>query len=263
MCLVAFQWQPDQPIPLWLLANRDEFYARPSEPAHRWPGTVPIFAGRDQQAGGTWMGVGAGGRWGLLTNYREVPAQTGGPSRGDLICHYLAGNQDARGYLQQLQPRAQRYAGFNLLLGDSNGLCYFSNRQGQIHSLSPGVYGLCNHLLDTPWPKVQRLKQGLQRGLAQGESLSALLALLRDPQPAPDHALPETGVGLTLERQLSPIFIHTPQYGTRLSTLWRQDQQGQWDWLEQAFDGDGAMGAPRHHRLSADLATRLAPCCPS
>ncbi|WP_345317019.1 NRDE family protein [Ferrimonas gelatinilytica] len=248
MCLVAFRWQPGAPTPLVLLANRDEFYDRPTLPPHRWRKPDGLFAGQDQQAGGTWMAHHPDGRWGLITNYREWPPQSG-PSRGQLLLDYLGRPELAPKFLTRIAPRARQFAGFNLLLGDRHGLYYFSNREGCVRTLQPGLYGLSNHLLDTPWPKVQRLKKALAQGLDSGASDGALLALLRDPTAAEDAALPDTGVGLALERRLSPIFIHSPDYGTRTTTLWRQHADGRLDWHVQHFDHQGALGPVRHHRL--------------
>ncbi len=250
MCLVAFRWQPGASTPLVLLANRDEFYARPTRQPHHWAEPAGLFAGQDLQAGGTWMARHSDGRWGLITNYREWPPKPG-PSRGQLLLDYLGRPHTAREYLTALQPSAGQYAGFNLLLGDRHGLFYFSNREGRVRTLAPGLYGLSNHLLDTPWPKVERLKRTLAQGLESGADDPSLLALLRDPTGAPDPALPDTGVGLALERRLAPIFIHSPDYGTRTTTLWRQHADGQLEWQEQHFDDRGALGPVHHHRLPA------------
>ncbi|SHI23057.1 NRDE family protein [Ferrimonas marina] len=251
MCLTAFRWQPDSPIPLLLLANRDEFYQRPTEPTHQW--TEGIWAGRDSQAGGTWMGWGPGGRLALITNHRRIGQAEGRVSRGLLVSEYLQSTLSAEAYLQQLQHHDDDYSGFNLLLWDRSGGYYYSNRQRQIQPLQPGLYGLSNDLLDTPWPKVTRLKNALAQQLVSSPqpSAEALLDLLLEPTQAEDSALPDTGLELAWERALSAIFIHTPSYGTRSSTLWQWQRDGTLHWHERQHHGDGAGRTTRSWTLGS------------
>ncbi len=155
MCLILFAYKIHTEYPLVLAANRDEFFDRPTDPAGFWADAPKIFAGRDLRGGGTWLGVTTAGRVAAVTNFRDRsefgPAMR---SRGLLTREFLSGSQPVESYLQVLAGEGQRYRGFNLLVADQDGLGYFSNRQGQPRQLGPGLYGLSNHLLDTPWPKV-------------------------------------------------------------------------------------------------------------
>jgi uncharacterized protein with NRDE domain len=203
---------------LVLAANRDEFYARKTAPAGWWPDAPGLFAGRDLQAGGTWFGVTRRGRWAALTNVRD-PAniRLDVRSRGALVADYLRGTAAPGEYLAAVE--GERYDGFNLVIGDADGVWYMNNRSGDRRRLEPGLYGLSNARLDTPWPKVVRGKAGLRELLA-GEAIdvAAIMAMLADATPADDAALPDTGVGIELERALSSLCIAMPGYGTRVST---------------------------------------------
>lgn len=221
MCLIliAYHYQPG--YPLLVAANRDEFYNRPTAPLAQWADASQILAGRDLQSGGTWFGITTTGRFAALTNYRDPSrALSNAPSRGKLVSEYLRGAEPARSYLDQVIEKANLYNGFNLLLGDAEGLFYYANYQNQPRALEPGLYGLSNHFLDTPWPKVERARTALRQTLRQTPNPipEDLLELLRDQEPAPDHQLPHTGIPLEWERWLSPIFITAPGYGTRAST---------------------------------------------
>jgi uncharacterized protein with NRDE domain len=239
MCLILFAWKAHAAYPLILAANRDEFYERPSAPAAFWPDTPGLLAGRDLKAGGTWLGVTRSGRLAAITNYRDPASlKQGAPSRGELVSDYLLGQESPGEYLRRLAPRAGRYNGFSLLVGDRSELFYYSNR-GEAVRPAPGIHGLSNHLLDTPWPKVERGKQALERLLVgeQNPSPEALIGILASRSKPPDNWLPDTGVGLEWERILSPLFIESPTYGTRCSTALLVDRQGAVTFVERVFDG--------------------------
>ena len=221
MCLILIAYRVHPGYELLVAANRDEFHHRPTAPLAFWGDSPQVLAGRDLKEGGAWMGFTRTGRFAALTNYRD-PSHVlpDAPSRGYLVRDYLQGVESACDYLDRLTSCAPAYNGFNLLLGDETGLYYYSNRAGGVQALTPGVYGLSNHLLDTPWPKLQRGRNALWRVLDHGSEPTpdALLSLLTDRTPAPDAELPSTGVPLEWERWLSPIFIDAPGYGTRSST---------------------------------------------
>ena len=222
MCLILFAYRIHPHYRLLVAANRDEFYARPTAPMAFWEEAPDLLAGRDLAAGGTWLGITRQGRFAAITNYRDpCNVRPDAPSRGALVSGYLQGQEPARDYLNRLIPKARDYNGFNLLLGDAEGLCYYSNQDGAPRILSPGLYGLSNHLLDTPWPKVERGRRQLGALLERqaDPSPADLLQLLADRTPVPDEALPRTGVSLAWERTLSPMFIASPNYGTRSSTV--------------------------------------------
>jgi len=244
MCLaiIALSALPD--FPVIVAANRDERHARPTAPAGPWPDRPDIIAGRDLEAGGTWLGMTHGGRYALLTNYRG-PARTdpAAPSRGTLVEAYLRGTQPPADYAREVQSRGARYNGFNLIVGERGTSYYVSNRQPGPQPLAPGVYGLSNHLLDTPWPKLTRTRQAVSawlRGAVAAEGLEGLFAALADRTPAADADLPDTGIGLARERLLSSPFIVDPAYGTRSSTVLALRGDGGAELHEIRYASDGS-----------------------
>lgn len=243
MCLILVAWRAHPDYPLVVAANRDEYFARPAAPAAFWPEAPDLLAGRDLQAGGTWMGATRQGRFAALTNFRDPVAQRPeAVSRGRLVADFLQGRQSPADYLDAVVPQARAYNGFNLLVGDAGRLGWFSNVGGQPLALEPGIYGICNHLLDTPWPKVQAAKSALSGALAALPDEAVLFELLRNDAIHPDHALPRTGVSLEWERLLSAAFVKGPGYGTRSSTVLRVGYDGwtvldEQTWLEGARPG--------------------------
>lgn len=243
MCLIVFAWQPRQPVQLVVAANRDEFHERPSQPLAPWTEMPELIAGRDLQAGGTWMGMTLDGRFAALTNIR-CPGQIAGPrSRGELPERYLRGQFSPEVYLSQLQAQRSDYAGFNLLVGDTQSLWHLNSQEGMPRRLEPGIYGLSNASLDTPWPKLVRAKSALASSLEQEHfDAEALLQLLTDTwKPATDR-LPNTGVTPELEVLLSSIFITSQNYGTRASTALIRRSDGSLEILERSFGPDGRLG---------------------
>lgn len=222
MCLLLIAFHCHPGYPLVAAANRDEFYDRPTRPIARWPGDPAVFAGRDDRGGGTWMGMTATGRLAAVTNFREPDVHVPDPrTRGELVTGFLTGTEGPEAYLERVRGRQNRYRGFNLVVGTPERLCYFSNRGETVHTLPPGIFGLSNHFLDTPWPKVVRGKAGMAR-LLDGNDVAdpaEWFEMLSDTTRPPDADLPDTGVGLEWERLLSPIFIRSDRYGTRSSTL--------------------------------------------
>jgi uncharacterized protein with NRDE domain len=241
MCLIVFAWQVVPGAPLVAAANRDEYYARPASPAAWWDDHPHVYAGRDLQAGGTWLGVTRSGRFAALTNIRN-PAErrTDAPSRGALAADFLTGVITPEYYVQQLREKADRYNGFNLLVGDAEQLVWYSNRGDQDERngrpLAPGLYGLSNALLDVPWPKVVRTKAQFASLLCQGAPEEAFFEMLADTTQASDCRLPKTGVDIELERLLSPVLIRSPAYGTRVSTLVRVWSNGSAMLLEKPVE---------------------------
>ncbi|MDF2447342.1 MAG: hypothetical protein K0S46_2578 [Moraxellaceae bacterium] len=237
MCLIAFAWQVHPEYPLIVAANRDEFHARATAPARFWPECPTLLAGRDLAAGGTWMGVTRHGRFAALTNFREPQAPKGRLSRGLLVSEYLQGDAPPLAYAEEAMTGADRYGGFNLLVADRDALVICSNRGTPPRGLAPGVYALSNHLLDSPWPKVERARRALQAEVV-APGIEGLLRLLADDAAAPDEELPDTGVGLALERLLSPPFIRSTGYGTRASTALLVGRR-RVRFTEQSFGPDG------------------------
>jgi uncharacterized protein with NRDE domain len=235
MCLILLAWRAHPDYPLVLAANRDEFHARPAAPAAWWP-DPDILAGRDRTAGGTWLGVARDGRFAALTNYRDpVRLRPDAPSRGALVPEILAVALPAEAQLARLRHTGSRYNDFNLIFSDGKQLAVFESVPTKSRILGPGLYGLSNHLLDTPWPKVRAGKSALGAALARLPDDTPLLELLRDDAQADDGDLPRTGVSLQWERLLSSAFIRTPEYGTRCSTVLLLDAHGEvrldeWTW---------------------------------
>lgn len=232
MCLITFQWQPRSERKLILSANRDEFTQRPALPLHPWKDHDGVFAGKDIQQGGSWLGVHKNGRFAALTNHRDFRIEDPKTpiSRGRLVLDFLIASTSPLDYLKQLEKTANKYAGFNLIVADTNSMAYFSNRSGlAAKNLKPGVYGLSNGLLDTPWPKLisatGKLNHWLSTSTHRQSSMQGLTDLLSSTEYANDTDLPETGITLEQERILSSEKIITPFYGTRCSTglIWEDD----------------------------------------
>jgi len=237
MCLIVWAYEQHPEYRLILAANRDEFYERPTTPVQRWPEQPGTLAGRDLRAGGTWMGVGPDQRWAALTNVRDPSAHKPAvPSRGGLVADYLLHSPSPADHAQAMKAIAPRYEGFNLLVADRSEVRYVSS-VAPSEVLSPGVYGLSNATLNTPWPKVTRAKQQLHSTLqSSGGLLEDLFTLLQDTTQAADEDLPATGMGLKWERRLSPIFISSPNYGTRASTVLLMRHDGGGVLYEQTYD---------------------------
>jgi uncharacterized protein with NRDE domain len=251
MCLLLFAYGAHVGFPLIVAANRDEFHRRPAAPAGWWP-AGDILAGRDLEAGGSWFGVNRQGRFAAVTNFRDPASRRSGVrSRGEVVVETLRTPLDGRSWLRVLEAGSGDYNGFSLVFGGVDGVFSYGNRGRQSGQLPTGVYGLSNHLLETPWPKVQRGKTKLQAYLAsdQPPELEPLLALLDDREPAADAELPATGVSMERERLLSPMFIVSPDYGTRASTGLIVDQAGEVRFMERTFDAGGRMTAERSFRF--------------
>jgi uncharacterized protein with NRDE domain len=250
MCLILFAYQHHPDYPLIVCANRDEFYQRPTQAAHWWPEQPQLFAGKDLQAGGTWMGLSLDGRFSAVTNYRSnsaIPPQA--ISRGSLCADFLSTNTDSQRYLNTIDQQKERYAGFNLLLGSPRQLFYYSNQLGKISELTPGIYGLSNGLLNDYWPKTTTGKADLAKQLEQAVEAKKLLTLLQHSNQPEDCDLPDTGIDLETERLLSSRFIQSPEYGTRTSTVLLIDHSGHGQWLEQHYDAMGPSGKAKLHQL--------------
>ena len=236
MCLVLVVWRVHPTYPCLVAANRDEFHARPAARAEWWPDHPQILAGRDLRAGGTWLGVTRTGRFAALTNYRDPGRRRpDAPSRGALVTTILESGASVAEGLTYLRDVGANYDGFNLIFSDGVRLGIYESVRGSGRELGPGIYGLSNHLLDTPWPKVQNAKSRLEAALSRLTDTAPLLGLLRDDRPAPDAELPRTGVSLEWERLLSSAFVRAPDYGTRCSTIIRIDARGrayfdEWSW---------------------------------
>jgi len=228
MCLIVFAWHVVPGMPLIAAGNRDEFYARPTAPAGWWEDHPQVFAGRDLQGGGTWMGITQNGRFAAITNIR-APAEHrhNAPSRGALVANFLTGTLSADDYILSIADHAVEYNGFNLLVGDHDTLIWYANRYQDDDRngkhLKPGVYGISNGGLDSCWPKVVRAKAEFASLLCQCAPEEAFFDMLTDTTRASDCRLPKTGVSLELERILSPVCIESPDYGTRASTVVKLD----------------------------------------
>jgi uncharacterized protein with NRDE domain len=242
MCLVLIVYDSHPDYRLIVAANRDEFYDRPTLPATFWTDAPEVLAGRDLRAGGTWLGIDRAGRFGAVTNFRQGRREPEtARSRGHLVSEYLTNKRSSASHIANVEGEAALYNGFSLLAADTGELVYFSNREGVARRLSPGVHGLSNHLLDTPWPKVTSGKAALGAlGREHAPDLTAhLLELLSDRRRPADTLLPETGVGPEWERLLSSAFIATAEYGTRSSTVVLIGRDDRVVFVERSFGPNG------------------------
>jgi uncharacterized protein with NRDE domain len=256
MCLLSFQWQPDAPIPFVLAANRDEFYARPTQPLHVWQDSAmpPLLAGRDLQDGGTWLGVHRyNGRVAALTNYRAPHLQQrNAPSRGHIVTSFLASHQSADAFARTLAQHNAAHNPFNLLLFDGHSLVGYESRHRRHFALEPGTWAVSNADFHTPWPKLQQLRAGLEAALHQHPPQASLWPaleaeiwpLLSHAHQAPDALLPSTGISVERERALSSTFIRTADYGTRASTLLVHGRS-HLTLVERSFTAEGFAGEAR------------------
>jgi uncharacterized protein with NRDE domain len=238
MCLILFSYQLHADYRLILAANRDEFYNRPTAPLDYWSDHPDVLAGRDLKGNGTWLGVTRSGRFAAITNYREPAAHMeNAPSRGILIRDFLTGTASPERYLETVSKKSKAYNGFNLIAGDPSGLYYYSNRATRIHQLRPGLYGISNHLIDSAWPKIQRGKGLLQGQLSSREKIDIekIWGILADRSLPADEELPNTGAGLEWERILAPLFISSPDYGTRSSSIVLMEYSGRITFRERTF----------------------------
>jgi hypothetical protein len=245
MCLIAWDWQPGSALPLLVLANRDEFYARPTLALHAWP-CGQVLAGKDEQAGGTWLGLGSQGpqfRFAAITNFRDLSLQRPDAlSRGALVPEFLQSNESADVFLARLSSTAHRYNPFNLLVFDGTHLRGFESHSGRTVVCAPGVGAVSNAGFNTPWPKLLQLKQAVAAlDTQEHPPVQRLLQLLADQTPVADADLPATGLALQRERALAPVFVRTPDYGTRASTVVSVHSHRA-EIFEQNFDASGPTG---------------------
>lgn len=251
MCLLIVRHRTLARYPLLIAANRDEFHARPTEPMHHWPDAPHVLAGRDGAGRGTWLGITRSGRWAAITNVRAATGQKAHTrSRGELTASFLKGEIALAEHARAAHAEAELYEGFNLLLGDGTDVVYVSSAT-EPRTLAPGDYLLSNATLDTPWPKVERLRSRLSNDdVADDEH--AILDALRDGTIASDDALPDTGVGITLERFLSPVFIAGDVYGTRSSTILRVDAGRRLHAVERTYGPLGVVGGEQRFALEIE-----------
>ncbi len=245
MCLILLAWRSHPDYPLVFAGNRDERYGRPTAAADFWKDDPEIYGGRDLELGGTWLGLRRSGRFAAITNYRDGPAKKPAPrSRGELTANFLRGQDGPAAYMNRVATAdGCLYGGYTLLAGDRERLYGLSNRGGGVEELPPGVHGLSNHLLNTPWPKIVRGKRRVEAllGASEAELQAGLFEALADRNPATEAELPETGVGSARERELSPAFIAADHYGTRASTVLLIDRDGAVVFAERRF---GPRGEP-------------------
>jgi uncharacterized protein with NRDE domain len=221
MCLISFSWQNHPQYKLILVANRDEFYQRKTQAANFWSENPQILAGKDLEAGGTWMGIHKNGRFSALTNYRDLAnLRADAPSRGQLTANFLQSQITAKAYLESISPEAARFNGYNIIVGNLDELFYFSNYQNQIRELPAGLYGLSNHLLNTDWFKVKKAKSKLAENIEHNQlDINYLLDSMADREIPNDEQVQRTGLPIERERMLSPMFIQSTEYGTCCSTV--------------------------------------------
>lgn len=237
MCLIVFANNVHPKYKLIFAANRDEFYERPTTSAEFWKDHTELLAGKDLQAGGTWMGITKKGKFAAITNFRDLKNhKPKAPSRGKITLNFLINNDQPEEYYNSLKPELNSFNGFNLIFGNIDELYYFSNETGGFQKLNPGIHGISNALLDTPWPKVEKSKKQIEILLNQNEIHPwEVMNILYDVTKANDENLPNTGVGIELERILSPVFISSEKYGTRCSTVVIVDKDNNVRFIEKTY----------------------------
>ena len=259
MCILFIANNQRDDFPLIIAANRDEFYARPTAPSHFWKSHPELLAGQDLQADGTWMGVTKQGRIAALTNIRDPRNNRDDAiSRGELVANWLKDNNsedpavDAKRYEQAIQQSRQQYNGYNLVFGHVNALQVYNNANNTTHAIGKGVYGLSNADIVTHWPKVTQGINALNDYISNADKIchETLFNILKCEQKAPDERLPNTGISYEWEKALSSIFIHTPEYGTRTSTILLLDRHNRITWKERCFSNSGNATETREFSFS-------------
>lgn len=240
MCLITFAYKAHPIYKLIVAANRDEFYIRPTRKAQFWRSEKypEMLAGKDLEAGGTWMGITKAGKWGALTNYRN-PAwvKKDPPSRGELVLDFLKNEEYSRNQLMNTREYAKKYNGFNLLLGDNKGLFHYSNVTDSITEIEPGIHGVSNALLDTSWPKLDQAKADLNKVIKHKDfETEQLFDLLKNEHKPPEESLPDTGIPKEWEKAVSSVFIKTDNYGTRCSTLLLINHNDEATFIERRYN---------------------------
>jgi uncharacterized protein with NRDE domain len=237
MCLIVFEKNNHPDYKLIFAANRDEFYERPSAPLHLWD-DEPVYAGKDLKEGGTWCGISRNGRFAAVTNYRNIKSiKKDSVSRGRIVTDFLTGTSSPEFYSKGLADSASQYNGYSLIFGHKSELYFFSNQTKKMVKVESGIHGLSNHLMDTPWFNVKRGKQLLKQAIEKGDNLiDDMFAMLSDKTISPDDELPDTGLEKNIERKISSIFVETPDYGTRSSTVILIDQKDNVTFVERSLD---------------------------
>ncbi len=261
MCLILLSYEMHPKYRMVLAANRDEYYDRPTAPVAFHDDSPDILGGQDLKHQGMWLGITRLGRFAAITNYRDPgPNIHNAPSRGYLVRDFLTGKASPNNYLEHVKSIGHQYNGYNLLVGDGSELYYYSNRGNDIKRLKPGMYGLSNHLIDTPWPKISKGKSDLENLLNGKEKINPedIFNILRDGACPPDRMLPDTGVGLDWERILSPLFITSEFYGTRSSSIIFMERRGEVTFMERTFIPDsGVSKAEKTRKFSFRVSTRV------
>ena len=245
MCLIVFSFKHHTKYPVILAGNRDEFYGREAQQAHFWDTEPSLLAGKDLRAGGTWLGVSQNGEFGAITNHRDLNNPVNGErSRGYIIPVFLTNNGLPEEKIKRIESNFSKYSGYNLLAGNTDQLFYLTNVKRQTKTVSPGVHGISNAFLDTPWPKVEAAKSAFEDAIKPALiDREAIFKLLQDSDPFPQETLPDTGLSPEMEKAVSPIFIKTDDYGTRCSTLLTIDYNGRVQFTEKTyhFNGDSSV----------------------
>lgn len=254
MCLINFHFHDHPTYKLIIAANRDEFYKRPTAPADFWTDHPDILAGRDLLQMGTWFGITKSGRFAALTNYRDPKlSETGEFSRGEIVRSFLADNSTPEEFLQRIKLSRKSYAGYNVLIGDGDELYHYNNILDETNKITPGTHGLSNATLNTPWPKVTKGKNMLSEYVSNTKIVdpNELFKIIADSERAEDKDLPNTGVGLEFERVLSSLFITSPDYGTRSSTILLIDKENRVTFIERTYQ-NGEFQREKEYNFSID-----------
>ena len=238
MCLIVIGYNYHPDYKLFFAANRDEFYHRPSSPADFWNDEPSLLAGRDLKEGGTWCGITKNGRFAAITNYRDMKLiKKDALSRGRIVTDFLLGTSSPEFYSNELKESSDLYNGYGLIFGDVNELLFFSSQTKKTIKIETGIHGLSNHLLDTPWFKVRKAKELLKKAIDKGDTLvDDLFLMLSDKTISPENELPDTGLPKEIERNISSIFVETPDYGTRSSTVILIDKKDNVTFIEKSLD---------------------------
>ncbi len=236
MCLIVLGRNIHPKYKLILVANRDEFYERPTQIAHQWEGPLKLLAGKDLEAGGTWIGINRVGHLAAVTNYRDpISYQKNKASRGQIPVNFLSEKMPAETYVEELSKQSGNFNGFNLLALDQESLVHYNNQNGNPSKLDDGIHAVSNATLNTPWPKVVRAKELFESVIGGNFSHDDLITMMGDDKTADPQDLPDTGIPKDLEEAVSAMCIRTEKYGTCSTTAISLSHDGEVQFTEKSY----------------------------
>lgn len=242
MCIITIAYKVNAEQPLLVVANRDEFYDRPAAQASYWQENQDVFGGRDLEKMGSWLAIHKNGRFAAVTNYRDFTMRLDGDkSRGFIVNDFLLGDAESEAFLNDIKKEGSLYGPMNVIVYDGEKMLHYNNVTNIIQEMAPGIHAVSNATLNTPWPKLERMKSLVSNAITQDKELLEMLEIGQDTEKPVDERLPSTGISIEMERELSSIFVLREGYGTRCTTIVAQQADGTIEFIEQTYN-EGQTG---------------------